>query len=142
MKSITASNRYSDVLMELNYPFGNVYIFDGYIVSEISEGVVFTWEDHAKVICEDVANFVGSKHTNHIYISNRIHSYTVMATDWLKFFKNSYSLKGYYVVGNERRSFINTAIENLFFNSKIQRFNSIEAAINYAEQTQFIIQEI
>lgn len=142
MKSIKASNLYAEVLHEINYPFADVFIFENYVISEIAEGVVFSWDDHGKYICKDVARIVGE--TNElIYISNRIYSYTVVPTDWLKFYKNSnYAIKAYYIVGDSQHSIINAAIESLFFNSKIKRFNSIEAAVNFAQQSSFVLQEI
>ena len=142
MKSIKASNLYAEVLHEINYPFADIFIFENFVISEIAEGVVFSWEDHGQYICEDVAKFVGESN-NVIYISNRINSYTVVPTDWLKFYKySSYAIKAYYIVGNSRQSIINSAIESLFFNSRIKRFNSIEAAANYAQHASLVLQEI
>jgi len=136
MKSVKQTNLYSQVLKELNYPFADIYILNDIVVSEIKPGVVFTWENHAKVILKDVSDYLGSDISNHIYISNRIHEYSVMATDWLKFFKNNYSLKGYYVVGLQKASVINTTFENLFFGYKIRKFASIEDAVHAAMVTQ------
>ena len=137
MKSIKQTNLYSQVLKEFNYPFGDVFIFNNSVVSEIKPGVVFTWDNHAKLITEDVFNFLGTDGSDLIYISNRIHSYSVMATDWLKFYKNNYALKGYYVVGYQKHSIVNTVFENLFFNSKIRKFESVEEAIEVALDTQY-----
>ncbi|MBT8243770.1 MAG: hypothetical protein HKP48_01730 [Winogradskyella sp.] len=49
--------------------------------------------------------------------------------EWLTFFTNSYKLQGYGVVAYTDGSILNTVIESLFFNKKIQRFNSLEAAV-------------
>lgn len=137
MKSIKQTNLYSQVLKEFNYPFGDIFIFNNVVVSEIKPGIVFTWDNHAKQITEDVFDFLGSDGSDLIYVSNRIHSYSVMATDWLKFFKNNYALKGYYVVGYHKNSIINSVFENLFFNSKIRKFTSIDDAMEIANETQF-----
>lgn len=134
MESIKTSNLYNHILKEINYPFGDVFIFDGYVVSEIKNGVVFTWENHAKQMAQDVADYFGTDGNDIIYISNRINTYSIMATDWLKFFKNSYSLKGYYVVGSNINATINLIFENLFFTSKIKRFEKIEAAVLEAKE--------
>ena len=134
MKSIKDTNLYSEVIKELNYPFGNVYVFDGYLVSEINEGVIFSWEEHAEQIIEDVYYFLGTDLSDLIYISNRVNSYSIIATDWVKFFKNNHSLAGYYVVGQEKSSMINTIFENLFFKSKIKKFTSIKEAIEVVKK--------
>ncbi|MFD0989528.1 hypothetical protein ACFQ1R_05435 [Mariniflexile jejuense] len=130
MKSIKDIDLYNQVLKELNYSFGTVFIFDGFVVSEINRGVSFNWNQHAQVIVEDIACYLGTDGSDLIYISNRINSYAVVASDWLKFFKNSYNLKGYFIVSESNIGILNSMIENLFFNDKIKRFNSIETAIN------------
>ncbi|SHH40035.1 hypothetical protein [Winogradskyella jejuensis] len=124
---------YTDVLKELEYNFGSVYIFEGYVASEINSGITITWDEHAKQIVNDVTSFLNTDGSDLVYISNRINSYAVKPNDWLKFFTNSYSLKGYGVVANTKGSIMNTVIENLFFNKKIQRFNSLEAALQWAK---------
>ena len=114
MKSIKVTNLYSEVLKEFNYTFGNVFLFDGFVISEMEEGIIFSWEDHAERITKDIASFLGTDGSDLIYISNRLNAYSVMATDWIKFFKNRYNLEGYYVVGQEKSSLINTMFENQF----------------------------
>ncbi|MFK7833544.1 MAG: hypothetical protein AB8B52_09725 [Winogradskyella sp.] len=136
MKSFKQTNLYTQVLKEFNYSFGDVFILNNIVISEIKSDIVFTWDNHAKLIIKDVCDYLDSDGSNLIYISNRINSYNVMPTDWLKFFKNNNALKEYYVVGVEKSSFINAAFENLFFNSKIKKFTKIEAAIETALQSQ------
>jgi len=133
MISIKESNFYDQVLKEHNYPFADIFIFKDFIVSEIKEGVIFNWEDHAKLVINDVTGFFNTDGSDLIYISNRVHSYSVMPQDWVKFFKSSYNLKGYYVVSDRKTSVMGFMIENLFFKNKIKRFSSIYEAINWLE---------
>ena len=56
MLSLKETQFYTEVLKELNYPFADIYIFDGFVVSEIKEGIVFSWKDHAKRIVQDVSS--------------------------------------------------------------------------------------
>lgn len=139
MLSIAQTNHYASLLKEFNYDFADVFVFDGYIVSEIKEGISFSWEDHAEVIVNDVTQFIGSDGSNIVYLSHRIHSYSVQPMDWLKFFTNQFSLKGYGVIGYSSRSFINTVMEKMFFNKKIRRFSSLETAINWAESANLLV---
>lgn len=134
MLTLKDTRLYTDVLQEFNYPFADIYIFDGFVVSEIKEGVVFSWEEHAKRIVKDVAEYSGTDGGDVIYLSHRIHSYSVKPMDWIHFFKNSFDLRGYGVIGYNSMSFFNTVIENLFFTKKIKRFNSLELAIQWAQQ--------
>lgn len=133
MISVRDSVFYSQVLKEINYKDGDVFIFDGFVVAEMNYGIIYTWEDHAKPIVEDVSSFLKTNGNNIIYISNRINSYSVNPSDWLKFFTNNYSLKGYGVVSQSRGSLLNTVIENLFFNKKIKRFSDLNAALQWAQ---------
>jgi len=130
MISIKETNLYSEVKKEFNYPFGNIFIFDGFVVSEINRGVVFSWNNCGKLIVEDIACYLGTNGDDIIYISNRIHSYSVVASDWLKFFKYSYFLKSYCIVSTDKIKTLNSMIESLFFNGKIKRFNNLYTAIN------------
>lgn len=133
MLSLKETHFYSNVIKELNYPFADLYIFEGYIISEIKEGVVFSWEEHAKMMANDVSNYTKTDGSELVYLSHRIYSYSLKPMDWLHFYKNSFSLKGYGVIGYNSFSFLNTVIENLFFNKKIRRFNDLETAIQWAE---------
>lgn len=134
MISINQTHLKSEVLKELNYSFGDVFIFKGFIVSEIKSGVNFSWNEHANQIVQDVSCFLGTDGSDLIYISNRINSYAVVAMDWLKFFKNSYFLKGYYVVSDSPVGKLNLMVESLFFKNKIKSFSSLYSAINWAKK--------
>lgn len=131
MISIKHSSLYLEVLKELNYSFGDVFIFDGFVVSEIKDGINFSWNDHAQYIVEDISCFLGTDGSELIYISNRVNSYAVVAIDWLKFFKHQYVLKGYYIVADGKLSKLNLMVEELFFKKKIKHFDSIYSAINW-----------
>ncbi|MFD0835526.1 hypothetical protein ACFQ0I_07130 [Mariniflexile aquimaris] len=130
MISVKETYLYNEVLKELNYPFGNVFIFDGYIISEINRGIIFNWEDHAKTIVEDVFCYLGTNGEDLIYISHRINSYSVVPYDWIHFFKSNYQLKGYFIVSEHKVRILNSVFESLFFNNKIKRFNDLHTAIN------------
>jgi hypothetical protein len=132
--SIKQTEIYTSVLKELNYPFGDIFIFDGFVVSEIKQGINFSWKEHARYIVEDVSCYLGTDGRDIIYISNRIHSYAVVALDWLAFFKNHYFLRGYFVVSSSKLSRLNMLIEELFFKNKIKNFDSIFEAVNWAKK--------
>lgn len=133
MISVRETHIYKNVLKELNYPYADIYIFKDYVISEIKEGISFNWDQHAKHIIKDVVAFLDTDGRDLIYISNRVYSYSVMAQDWVKFFKKSYSLKGYYVVSDRKTSILGLMIENLFFKNKIKKFDSLYGAINWIE---------
>lgn len=134
MVSVRYTDIYKDVQREFNYPFGDVFVFDNYVVSEFKKDVVVSWKDHAKHMVEDVINSKGPSARDIIYISNRINAYSVVALDWMKFFKYQYGLKGYYIVSDSPISKMNIMIEQIFFKDKIKHFDSIYAAVNWVEK--------
>lgn len=134
MISVKDSNIYKDVIKELNYNFADVFVFEKFVISEIKEGIVFNWEDHAKLIIKDVIAVLDTDGSDLTYVSNRIHSYSVMPQDWIKFFKNEYSLKGYCVISNKKTSMLSFMVESLFFNNRMKRFTNIYEAVNYLEK--------
>tara|TARA_R110002050_G_scaffold74772_5_gene160187 strand:+ start:5047 stop:5460 length:414 start_codon:yes stop_codon:yes gene_type:complete len=124
---------YNEILKELNYPFGNIFIFKGFIVAEINEGVNYTWENHARLVTEDVCCYLGTDGSDLIYISNRIRSYSVDASGWSTFYNKKFALKGYYIVSNNKLGKLAVKIENLFLKIKIKHFNDLFIAINFVK---------
>lgn len=134
MISIRDTEIYTSVLKKFDYSFGNVYVFNEFVVSEINHGVNFSWDEHAKHIVDDVVGYLGTDGQDIVYISNRINSYAVIAADWFKFFKLGYGLKGYFIVSDRPVSRMGVLIENLFFKNKIKHFTSIYEAIDWAKK--------
>ncbi|WP_165586770.1 hypothetical protein [Neotamlana sedimentorum] len=133
------SRFYNEILEEFNYSFGKLFVFQGYVISEIYEGETIGWECGEQMV-NDVSNFLNTKSGEIIFITNRINSYSVIASDWLKFFKHSYSLKSYFVVSSSSVGTLNSTIEKLFFKKKIKHFNSLDEAI--LEAKSILIQSV
>ena len=132
MISISDSSFYPKVIKEFNYNFGNVFVFDKFVVSEINHGVNFDYS-HAQSIIEDVFILFNKTNGETInYISNRMNSYSVMASHWERFFNEGYLLNAYIVVSDKAR-FCNVSIEKLFFKRTITHFSELEMAINFVE---------
>lgn len=134
MISIKETHIYSKVIKEFNYSFGTIFIFDGFVISEINEGISVSWEQHGIHIVNDVSSFLGTNGNDLVYISNRVNQYSVIPSDWLKFKKNSFFLKDYYIVSQTKISKLGWLVENLFFSNKIKRFDSIYTAVNWAQK--------
>ncbi|MEL6975800.1 MAG: hypothetical protein AAGL29_10455 [Bacteroidota bacterium] len=112
------------------FEFGVFYYFDGLVISEINEAVTFSWDMAQKAI--DAAQEVYGKEKPIAYISNRINSYSVVPTDWAKFFKNRHQLDFYSVVGSTQGSFASLVLERMFFHSSIRQFTDLEKAIAWS----------
>ncbi len=109
-------------------PFGEFYIFEKFVVSEISEGVHFDWEK-AKIIIEKVYQYFGSNDIQINYISNRVNSYSVNPQDWLKFYKERHQVERVAIVAYEEKAFLSVQLEKLFTKSTYKTFHSLEKAV-------------
>lgn len=134
MESIKNTSFYHDAIQVLSYPFGSFYLFENFIVGEINKDVVFTWKDHAKILVEEISNLYDQNGKDLVYISNRINPYSVVPSDWVHFFKYSYSLKGYGIISYEAKGRLNTMLEKLFMRSKFKSFDNLSDAIIWAKK--------
>ncbi|UWX55055.1 hypothetical protein NYZ99_20620 [Maribacter litopenaei] len=112
------------------FEFGVFYYFDGLVISEMKEGVVFDWSMAKKAV--DAAKEIFGEETPIAYISNRIHSYTVVPTEWLKFYKNRHQLSYYSVVGSTQGSFASIVLEKMFFKESLRQFTDLETAVAWS----------
>jgi hypothetical protein len=110
--------------------FGVFYFFDGLVISEIKEGVVFNWSMAKKII--DIAYEIIGRDKPIAYISNRINPYSVVPTDWLKFYRNRHQLKYYSIVSYDKGGLSSIVLERLFFKEKIRQFEDLESAIAWS----------
>lgn len=135
MISVKQTDLYPEAIKELNYPFGDIFVFKGFVISEIAQGQNINWDDHAKSMAEDICAFLGTNGSDIVYISNRINSYSVVALDWLKFFKHRYNLKAYCIVSKNEIGTLSGMIEKLFYTKNIRYFSDLLEAVNYAKES-------
>ena len=131
MEAIKDSVFYSEVLKEVNYPFGDYYFFDGFIVAEIKEGVDFSWEN-AKIIIDEASSFYNTSGNDIVYISNRIFKYKIQPVHWLRFSRYAFSLRGYAIVTTSNIVSRNAKFESIFVRAKCQAFDNMFEAIQWA----------
>ena len=112
------------------FDFGIFYFFDGLVISEIKEGVVFEWEMANKAV-RALKEIYGVNFPI-AYISNRINNYSIASSDWVKFFNNRHQLSFYSVVGNTQGSLTNIVLERMFFQKTIHQFTDLEKAIEFS----------
>ncbi|MCK0161124.1 hypothetical protein [Allomuricauda sp. F6463D] len=112
------------------YEFGVFYFFDGLVISEMNEGETFDWPSAKKIV--NVAYEILSKDKPIAYISNRINNYSVVPTDWLKFYKHRHQLEFYSVVAYNKSGLASVVLERMFFRSNIRQFSNLEDAIKWS----------
>lgn len=135
MPRLKNSLYYHEAFNELNYSFGNYYLFENFIVAEINEDVVYNWEEHGKIVSDDISSLYENNGMDLIYLTNRINAYAVQPSDWLKFYKNSFKLKGYGIINYTETGYFNSILEKIFTPSTFRNFTSLEDAIAWAKQS-------
>ena len=121
---------FSNIREIREYDFGIFYYFDGLVISEIKEGVVFNWTMAKKAI--DAAYEVMGRDRPIAYISNRIHNYSVVPTDWIKFYTHRNRLELYSVVAYNKSGLASIILEKMFFRNNIRQFSDLESAVNWS----------
>ncbi|NAS30089.1 hypothetical protein GTQ40_03820 [Flavobacteriaceae bacterium R38] len=113
-----------------SFDFGNVYFLSNILISEYTEGYTIGYKNVQEFlhIAED---FYGD-HTDLVYLSNRVNSYSVKPLDWIKI-KNKYkNLKSIGIVHYNKlgKRFLN--VEKLFCPLPISDFYSLDEAVAWA----------
>ncbi|MDX1277922.1 hypothetical protein [Oceanihabitans sediminis] len=137
------TNYKSSVLKEAITPFGHIYFFNNYIVSEAKEGVNLDWNFFQETL-KIITNYYGTNRKISL-ISNRVNNYSVVPTIWLDFYRKNPNniLKSMSFVTYTKLAYSNARLESSFFNCKTECFTNLEEAINWTENlTPFISKQI
>lgn len=112
--------------------YGVYYFFKDYIIAEINQGVIYTW-DSAQDVIQAARDHYGENYSIS-YITNRINKYSIKPTDWLKFFNTKNTLNGYAIVSYTKYAWVNSLIEKMFMKTRVERFTSLLDAIEWAKE--------
>ena len=110
---------------------GIYYFFKDYVIAEIHQGIIYTW-DSAQDVIEAAHKHYGENH-NICYITNRVNKYSINPLDWMKFFNTKNSLNGYAIVSYTKNGWVNSIIEKMFLNTKVEQFSNLLDAIDWAK---------
>ncbi|WP_318343244.1 hypothetical protein [Flagellimonas baculiformis] len=130
MKSVKELDFFKNIREIREYEFGIFYFFDGLVISEMNEGEIFDWSIAEKII--DAAYEILGEDKPIAYISNRINNYSVVPTDWLKFYKNRHKLEFYSIVAYNKYGLASIILEKMFFKDNIRQFTDLESAISWS----------
>ena len=114
---------------KISLSFGNFYFFDKFIISEIYEGVHFTWDQGMQIL--ELAHKHYGEDAKVAYISNRILSYSLHVQDWLKFFNRYNNINALAIVTYSKIGLMNIVLEKIFTKAPIKKFQSLENAIDW-----------
>ena len=114
----------------LNLWFGTLTIYDRYIIAEIKEGVVLSHEHH------DVLDQIAKtyfRNTTFVYITHRIHSYTVNPMIYARTSKLP-NLVGFAYVSKHKLSLTSAQLETVFLKKAHYMGRNLEDAIQWANE--------
>lgn len=129
---VADSNLISEIEDIYIFDFGTFYFCSDYVISEINEGALFSWELAQDVIEQVYAHY--GREVSISYISNRIYSYSLVPQDWLKFFAERHALQCFAVVTYSKQGLMNVMLEKFFFKSRLKRFETLYEATDWIKE--------
>lgn len=129
MKRVKELGFFKNIRQIREFEFGVFYYFDGLVIGEMKEGAELKWENAKKAVHAS-QDFFGNQ-VPIVYISNRVNSYSIVPTDWIKFYQNRHQLAHYAVVGQTQGSLASVVLERMFFKNSIVQFQDLEDAIKW-----------
>ncbi|WP_246067730.1 hypothetical protein [Changchengzhania lutea] len=109
--------------------FGDFYLCDTFVVSELHDGIHFDWSKVTEV-AEGLFHFYG-ENMQLGYISNRVNSYSLEPQSWSKV-QDEYSIiVASAIVSYNNLTYMNATLEKQFSKKSIKRCTSLEVAINW-----------
>ncbi|WP_055437752.1 hypothetical protein [Lacinutrix algicola] len=110
-------------------PFGKIYLFPKFFLSEINYGVHLDWNKIEKII-ELVFSYYGVN-CKIGYISNKVNSYSYEPNLWKKFHENYDFIIASVAICYSQINYVNATIEKQFSKKSIKRTDNIEDSINW-----------
>lgn len=125
------------ILKEINRPYGNFYLLDSYVISEINEGAAFGTTEAADILPLLIDFYDGIRRpSKFVYLSNRVFSYAAKPADGLKFKHLEDSIAGYGIVDHRPRSRQNAILEQKFVPCEFDVFDELKQAVRWSLQIQ------
>ncbi len=114
-----------NAIKEYNLEVGKVTFYDNYLIIEVAEGVSFDYQKAKELSRLTNLHFEGRPFG---YISHRINSYSIEATDYTKIKEVFPNLEAFAVVVFNRVQESSVRIENMFFEDGIMTFDDLVTA--------------
>lgn len=114
---------------KLEFKFGNFYLCEKFVISELHEGVHFNWDKILEVIGA-LLDYYGDA-IEIAYISNRVDSYSIEPQLWYRFHDEFDFILAVATVAYNDFGYINASIEKQFTNISLKRCDDLDAAISW-----------
>lgn len=119
-------------IAEHKLDLGRFVFYKNISISEVSEGTHVTFEKVADML--QIAQSVYGNDVPFVYISNRIHSYSIDPLGYYEAIKLFPNLKAYAIVSQNNRRRTLAVLEKLFMKKPIRVFDDLEKAYEWAER--------
>lgn len=114
---------------KLEIPFGKFYLCDNFFISELNEGIHFSWDKIEEVMSELIKHYGKNKRLG--YIPNRVNSYSVNPHYWNKVDKKYNRIVASAIVVYSSMTMMNATFEKRFFKKSMKRCESLKEAIEW-----------
>ncbi len=119
-----------DFIKEYQLEIGKVTVYENYLISEFNEGITLSLDTSLELIGVTEVHF---REKPFVYITNRVNSYAVDPTMYLKV-KDIETLKGIAVVSDKECDYHNLKIEKHFFKKPMHLFHTIAEATDWVDE--------
>ncbi len=116
------------LIKQYDLELGKVFFYKNYLIIEVAEGICFDYEK-AKTLSLLTNLHFGDRSFG--YISHRINSYSLEATDYMKIKDVLPNIKAFAAVTYNESQKASIRIENMFYQEGIVSFENIEEAIKW-----------
>ncbi len=128
----TATSINQQPIVEYVLETAKVVLYQNIVVVVGTEGTHVTYEKVTNVL--RIVKEIYGTDIPFVYISNRIHSYSIDPLAYYEAIKLFPNLKAYAIVSHNKRSRTLAVLEKLFMKKSIRVFDELEKAFEWAEQ--------
>ncbi|MBT0608960.1 hypothetical protein [Aequorivita echinoideorum] len=112
----------------LETDIGKLYFYENIVVMEVDEGVVLSYKNGFSILIQGLNILEGRPF---VYISNRIHSYSIKLPDY-KYLNKVPTLRGVAVVTYTEVASMNIMLEATFCKKPFRQFGTMADAYNWS----------
>ncbi|WP_459211221.1 hypothetical protein [Aquimarina rhabdastrellae] len=130
--SVTSTTINKKLLEYLCLDFGSFYFYEDCVIGEMNRGSIVDFEKLHPIFKAALLHY--KEDISFVYISNRIHSYSVVPTSHFQLRGLFPNLKGYAIVSYNDKTTKIADLERTFFNRPMDVFSNLKDAISWSDQ--------
>ncbi|HLV15257.1 MAG TPA: hypothetical protein VKY41_08760 [Xanthomarina sp.] len=114
---------------KIEFSFGNFFFLDNFIISEVNEGVHFSW-DKIEMVISAIAEHYGDDFKV-AFLSNKINSYSIEPQLWIEFYNEYNFIIASALVTYNELSYKNATMEKHFSKKSVKRCTNLDEGIEW-----------